>query len=243
VSNILIDRGLQMLLRVLEPEVMDTPDEAFDYNQMDHSEVNRLFVNDFLLALSSAAPSPPSNGLWRVFDAGTGTALIPIELVRRGLDAVVTASDLAEQMLIVAGQNVRAAAMDASIELVQRDCKRLPEAGATFDAVISNSIVHHIPEPRQIFVELWRVLKPGGLLFLRDLLRPDDVSAVEHLVMTYAGNANSHQQQMLRESLCAALTLAEVRAIVVELGLPPQVVQTTSDRHWTVRACKDAVGR
>ena len=37
-----------ILHRVLEPEVMDTPDEARDYNEMDHSEVNRLFVDDLL---------------------------------------------------------------------------------------------------------------------------------------------------------------------------------------------------
>ena len=37
-----------MLTRVLEPEVMDTIAEAEDYNAMDHSHVNRLFVDDFL---------------------------------------------------------------------------------------------------------------------------------------------------------------------------------------------------
>ena len=33
-----------MLPRVLEPEVMDTAEEARDYDTMDHSEVNRRFV-------------------------------------------------------------------------------------------------------------------------------------------------------------------------------------------------------
>jgi hypothetical protein len=37
-----------MLPRVLEPEVMDTPEEARDYDAMDHSAVNRVFVADFL---------------------------------------------------------------------------------------------------------------------------------------------------------------------------------------------------
>ena len=36
------------LKRVLEPEVMDTPEEARDYDGMDHSEVNQLFVDDLL---------------------------------------------------------------------------------------------------------------------------------------------------------------------------------------------------
>ena len=37
-----------MLERVLEPEVMDTPAEARDYDAMDHAEVNRLFVDDLV---------------------------------------------------------------------------------------------------------------------------------------------------------------------------------------------------
>lgn len=35
-----------MLPRVLEPEVMDTVEEAVDYDAMDHGEVNRVFVED-----------------------------------------------------------------------------------------------------------------------------------------------------------------------------------------------------
>ena len=41
------------LRRVLEPEVMDSPEEAGDYDSMDHGDVNRLFVSD-LLAVRAA---------------------------------------------------------------------------------------------------------------------------------------------------------------------------------------------
>ena len=47
-----------MLPRVLEPEVMDTVAEAVDYNSMDHSEVNRLFVDNFLDALKTCGLFP-----------------------------------------------------------------------------------------------------------------------------------------------------------------------------------------
>ena len=36
------------LERVLEPEVMESHQEAVDYDAMDHSEVNRIFVDDLL---------------------------------------------------------------------------------------------------------------------------------------------------------------------------------------------------
>ena len=225
-----------MLPRILEPEVMDTVAEAIDYNSMDHSHVNRVFVNDLLASLATV-PQPPTE-TWQIFDAGTGTALIPLELMSRGVKAVIMASDLAEQMLIVARDNVRAAGLSDSIRLVLTDCKDLPDTDATYHIVMSNSIVHHIPEPLEVLAELWRVLKPNGLLFVRDLMRPDDLPTLDHLVETYAGEANAHQQQMFRESLHAALTVSEVSGLLEKVGLPHEAVRATSDRHWTIVARK-----
>ena len=225
-----------MLARVLEPEMMDTVTEAVDYNGMDHSHVNRVFVDDLLVASASVPRS--SGGTWHVFDAGTGTALIPLELMRRGIPVLVTASDLAEQMLIVGRNNVAAAGLTDAIRLVRSDCKRLPDADATYDIVMSNSIVHHIPEPSLVLAELWRVLKPGGLLFVRDLMRPVDLMTLDQLVQTYAGEANAHQQQMFRESLHAALTMPEVSDLLKTAGIPRDAVHATSDRHWTIDAFK-----
>jgi ubiquinone/menaquinone biosynthesis C-methylase UbiE len=203
---------------------------------MDHSTVNRLFVDDLLAALPTAAQ--PQDGLWNMFDAGTGTALIPLELLRRGIRAVVTASDLAEQMLVVARANVDAAGFSNSIRLVRADCKRLADQSAAYDVVMSNSIVHHIPEPADVLAELWRVLKPGGLLFVRDLMRPDDEATLDHLVTTYAGTANDHQQQMFRDSLHAALNLEEIRHLLSRIGVVADAVRATSDRHWTISVCR-----
>jgi ubiquinone/menaquinone biosynthesis C-methylase UbiE len=98
---------------------------------------------------------------------------------------------------------------------------------------MSNSIVHHIPEPRFVLAEMVRVCRHGGVLFVRDLLRPEDDAAVTRLVATYAGDANAHQQKMFDDSLRAALTLQEIRDMVVSLGFAAETVRQTSDRHWT----------
>ena len=79
---------------------MDTPEEAVDYDSMDHSEVNRVFVDDLLAALRTP-DSSEKPGFLSVLDVGTGTALIPIELCRRPVECHVTAIDLAQEMLNV----------------------------------------------------------------------------------------------------------------------------------------------
>src|SRR5262245_7979990 len=220
-----------MLSRKLEPEVMDTEAEAVDYDRMDHAAVNRLFADDFLLL---APDRLPGKAVRRVLDVGTGTAQIPIEISPRRNDLRITAIDLAGHMLQMAQRNVISAGLTAQIKLEQVDAKGLPYADGDFDAVISNSIIHHIPEPRVAFREMVRVLRPGGTLFVRDLLRPPDRPTLEQLVAAYAGDANDHQRQMFGDSLHAALSLEEVRALLAGAGLPAAWAKQTSDRHWTV---------
>jgi ubiquinone/menaquinone biosynthesis C-methylase UbiE len=216
------------LPRILEPEVMDTPEEARDYDAMDHGEVNRIFVADFL---AHYGPTDESAQPGLILDLGAGTAQIPIELCRRNADAQVVAVDLAEHMLALGEANVRRAGLSDRIRLEKIDAKKLPYADRSFAAVISNSIVHHIPEPERVLAEVVRVA--AGVIFFRDLLRPDSAEALHLLVQAYAGDANAHQQKMFADSLHAALTLDEVRALVERLNLAPADVRQTSDRHWT----------
>ena len=221
-----------MLPRVLEPEVMDTIEEAVDYDSMDHSTVNRKFVDE-LLAAAERLGFNETQAL-RVLDVGTGTALIPIEFCRRPLNTTIIAIDLAVEMLKLAEINVNNAGLADRIQLVRADSKSLDDGDGSYDWVISNSIVHHIPEPRMAMSEMLRVIRPGGLLFVRDLARPASNDAVEHLVQTYAGDENENQQQLFRQSLHAALTVEEVRDLMAEFGWSEECVAMTSDRHWTI---------
>lgn len=263
-----------MLQRILETEVMDTASEAEDYDAMDHTEVNRVFVDDFCRALraagfrlepesassvplapETAAPTVPAavsagpsgvsgpgggTDVIRVADVGTGPAQIPIALCRRVANVHVDALDLARHMLRIAQCNVDRAALGHRIRLLREDAKRLNLDDASYDAVMSNSIVHHIPDPLVALKEMVRIVRPGGVLFVRDLLRPATEAELQALVATYAAQANAHQRQMFRDSLHAALTVAEMRSLAERCGLPAHCVRQTSDRHWTLCARRPA---
>jgi len=213
-----------MLPRVLEPEAMDTPEEAVDYDAMDHGGANRAFVDDLLAAGLEA-------GL--AVDLGTGTAQIPIELCRRRGDVRVLAGDRAGHMLAVARRNVDAAGLGGRIELAQVDAKRLPYAAGQFRTVFSNSLLHHLANPAAALREIWRVLAPGGLAFVRDLFRPADEVTLRRLVDRYTVGENAHQRAMFEDSLRASLSVDEIAQLAADLGVNPARVQATSDRHWT----------
>lgn len=219
------------LTRILEPEIMDSPQDALEYDSMDHGEVNRRFVDDLLDATTQ---------LGDVLDLGTGTAQIPIELVRRGAACRVMALDAAVSMLELARYNIEVAGCITQIQLTHGDGKQLGFPDEMFDTVMSNSIVHHIPEPSMVFHEAVRVTKAGGTLFFRDLLRPASKMELDQLVSLYAGSASDYQRQLFAASLHAALSLEEVREMIVGLGFAADSVRATSDRHWTWSAQKIA---
>jgi len=130
-----------MLHRVLEPEAMDTPEDARDYDAMDHSAVNARFVADFL-----AAHGRCQGG--EILDVGTGTARIAIALCQSDPTARVLGIDLAEAMLERARRKRGRRRPDqAAVACLQGDAKALAWPDGRFEAVMSNTIVHHIPDP------------------------------------------------------------------------------------------------
>ena len=225
-----------MLSRILEPEVMDTTNEALTYDAMDHEEVNRAFAADLLTCLpAAAAPAePPDTPRWlNLLDLGTGTARIPILLCQLRADLRIWATDLSAAMLAVARNNIELDQPDDRVRLDRADAKQLDYNDGMFDAVFSNSLVHHLPAPGAMFGEVLRVTRAGGRIFVRDLARPASAARVQELVGQYAADESPQGQQLLAASLHAALTLEEVRQLVQQEGGDPEAVTLTSDRHWT----------
>ena len=221
-----------MLPRILEPEVMDTVEDAIDYDSMDHSEVNRRFVDDWVAACQHRGIDPAR--LRDMLDVGTGTARIPIEFCQRFPQLQVDAIDLAFEMLKLGALNVERAGLRGRIDLGVVDAKRIKFHDRAFETVVSNSIIHHIPEPFDSLTEMVRVLAPGGLLFVRDLMRSESAAEIERIVETYAGDSSPRQRQLFRQSLHAALTVDEVADMLEKVRLPGDWVEATSDRHWTI---------
>ncbi|MFV1964487.1 MAG: class I SAM-dependent methyltransferase [Pirellulaceae bacterium] len=212
------------LPRINEPEVMQTLAEAQEYDAIDHSETNRSFVEDLL-----ATGKMKSD----VLDLGTGTALIPIELCQRHEDCRIMAVDLSTSMLDLARYNIEIAGLIDRIMLDYADAKELPHADEYFDVVICNGMLHHFADPLVVLRQAVRVARSDGLLFFRDLRRPNNEDELTRLLDEYAGEATERQRNLFADSLRAALTLDEMRELVQPSGFDAETVQTTSDRHWT----------
>src|SRR5881628_2140943 len=105
----------------------------------------------------------------RVLDLGSGAgtdSLVAAQMV--GDQGHVTGIDMTPEMLAKA----RAAATEmgaSNVEFVEGEAERLPFPDGSFDVVISNGVIDLIPDKDAVFVELYRVLTPGGRIQIADV--------------------------------------------------------------------------
>ncbi|MFA7237131.1 MAG: class I SAM-dependent methyltransferase [Phycisphaeraceae bacterium] len=219
--------------RRLEPEVMADPAEAAEYDAADFSIPNAAFI-ERLVELGAGGV---------MLDVGTGNGLIPPLVAQRIPRSRILGVDLSQAMLDVAERHRRESREQHRITFQPADAAALPFDDGAFDAVFSNTILHHLPTPRaeQMLVECWRVLRTGGVLLIRDLFRPRDEDEVESLVELHAGDQSPHARQLFRQSLQAAFTPDELRKMIGDLKIPAQVVIDT-DRHASIQTSQKTSG-
>jgi ubiquinone/menaquinone biosynthesis C-methylase UbiE len=216
------------LSRVLESEEMAGAEEAAEYDRMDFSATDDAFAQR-----ASELASP---GGW-IVDIGCGNAKIPLAIAALVPASPVCAVEMSSQMLAVAVRNRAKVSEPARrVTFVRGDAKNLPVAGKSIGLVVSNSLIHHIPDPRFVFHEIARIVKIAEKprILIRDLLRPESEAALSSLAEKYSAGWSSSQRRLYEDSLHAALALEEVREYAAGAGLRGVRVQQITDRHWSL---------
>jgi tRNA (cmo5U34)-methyltransferase len=125
-----------------------------------------------LIAEAAAATTP---GARAVLDVGCGAGNYTLKLLQRlpGLDATLV--DLSRPMLDRAAQRVGAVGAGAGkVTLLQGDIRELPLPDAAFDVILAAAVLHHLREDAEweaVFVKFHRCLRPGGSVWVSDLVR------------------------------------------------------------------------
>ncbi len=160
-----------LLPRKPEPEVMDDSEEAEVYAsaaaQKHLDSIDDSLVRQFL-QIWRAVGSPSG----RLIDIGCGPGAIALKIARHAPKLSVAGADRSAAMIRLAHQALEQLAPPRTAFFLQADGNRLPFADASFDFVLSNSVLHHLAEPDAFFREMARITKPGGAILLRDLRRP-----------------------------------------------------------------------
>ena len=100
----------------------------------------------------------------RILELGCGRGDLWVENRDRiPQDWGITLSDLSPGMIEKAGSSLKGCEIPFDYEVI--DAQSIPYPEATFDGVIANHMLYHVPDRAKGIAEIHRVLKPGGLLF------------------------------------------------------------------------------
>ncbi|KAF5032409.1 Arsenite methyltransferase [anaerobic digester metagenome] len=123
-----------------------------------------------------------------VLDLGSGAGFDAFLAARQVGDAGrVIGVDMTPAMLDRARTNAREGGYD-NVEFRLGEIEHLPVADRSVDVVISNCVINLSPEKGQVFLEAFRVLRPGGRLLISDMVMVGDLpERVRTSVSAYIG--------------------------------------------------------
>jgi len=211
-----------------EPELMDSEAQTRAYAEADFDESNSLFTEKF----REYFDHPLQTGA--MADLGCGPGEISIRMAIQYPGWTVIGLDAGSNMLKLARERLAAEQLDGRVRFQQSYLPDPSLPAASFDALISNSLLHHLPQPRVLWQSIVHLARPGAVIQVMDLLRPDTESEAQRLVDTYSADAPDVLREDFYNSLVAAYTPFEVSEQLLAAGLDRLKIEIPSDRHWIV---------
>lgn len=215
--------------RTLEPELMTDDNQARAYADADFDAPNSNFVRLF----QEKFASHPINGVF--LDLGCGTADVTMRLARAYPNSKFYAVDGSAAMLKYAHEGLsRHNELINRITLIEGYIPGASIPKQPYAVVVSNSLLHHLPDPQALWQTIKQYAHPGTLVFVADLFRPVNQTEAHRIVETYSGNEPEVLKRDFYNSLLAAFTPHEVQGQLQQAGISYLQVRAISDRHLLI---------
>jgi SAM-dependent methyltransferase len=140
-----------------------------DHPRMLDQEFRTRKARKILAVLREALPGRDLASL-RVLDVGASAGIIVGELGR--VFGEVVGIDIDEGGI----ERGRRFLTGPNQELRVGDAMNIPYGDETFDVVVLNHVYEHIPDAGRAFDEVWRILRPGGIVYVAS---PNRLAAIE----------------------------------------------------------------
>lgn len=211
-----------------EPELMDDPVQAAAYAHADFSEPHGLFIRTFQEVFQAV----PITG--DVLDLGCGPADISVRFAKAFPECHIYGVDGAPAMLREGRTLIRRAGLERRIELLYGVIPEMDLPQRSYQAIISNSLLHHLHDPVVLWKWIRRYCSAHTLIFIMDLMRPDSIPITVELVNTYCGKEPEILKRDFYKSLCAAFLPEEVNRQLEKAGWRGLTIKQISDRHMII---------
>lgn len=214
--------------RTPEPELMTEDEQASAYAQADFAEPHENFVTLF----KQTFPGITMQG--SVLDLGCGPADVSIRFANHFPECSITGIDGSQAMLNYGVEAVKLADLEQRIQLLNVHLPFQQPPLESYQAIISNSLLHHLKNPMDLWQTVTNLGSAGTCIFVMDLMRPRSEQAARDLVETYASDEPEILQRDFYYSLLSSYTIDEVEDQLYKMGLIQFNVRPVSDRHMII---------
>lgn len=212
--------------RTPEPELMTAAGQVAAYAGADFSAPH----DQFIALLRERLPGLPAKGLGA--DLGCGPCDISVRFARAYESWTIDAVDGSQAMLDAAAPLLERARLSSRITRHRLLLPCDPFTLRRYDLVFSNSLLHHLADPSVLWATVKSWTRPGGAVFVMDLLRPASRDDARKLVDEHAAGEPDVLRTDFYNSLLAAYRPDEVRSQLLGAGLGNVALEVVSDRHW-----------
>jgi tRNA (cmo5U34)-methyltransferase len=150
-------------------ERFDNSVERFSNSESGNTAQMDSVMSMALIAEAAALATPHAKS---VLDVGCGGGNYVLKLLEYSPALDVTLLDLSQPMLERARNRVQQAGAGI-ITLMQGDIREVDIGQEQFDVVVASAVLHHLREEAEweaVFAKLYQALKPGGSLWIYDLV-------------------------------------------------------------------------
>ncbi len=214
--------------RIPEDELMLGEEQARAYAEGDFEEPHGRFIESF----GECFPSDSIEGY--VLDLGCGPADISFRFAERYSRCRIHGVDGSRAMLQFGRQGIRRNRLEQRIELIERRLPTHELPRSEYDVVISNSLLHHLKDPRVLWDAIGQFAGPAAPVFVMDLMRPESEARARELTQLYAADEPKILRHDFYRSLLAAYQEEEVGVQLEQSGLAHFAVEVVSDWHLVV---------
>ena len=172
-----------------------------------------------LIAEAAASVTPHARSL---LDVGCGAGNYALRVLRELPDLDVDLLDLSRPMLDRAAARVGAATAGA-VRTLQGDVRDLDLGDACYDLVVTGAALHHLrteAEWEAVFAALHRALRPGGSVWLSDLVTHDTEAVQALMWRRYGAYLTDLKDEAFRDHVFAYVQREDTpRSLVYQLDL------------------------
>lgn len=219
--------------RLPEPELMNDPVQVQAYSNADFEAAHQQVVENF----THIFPNEPL--LETFLDLGCGSGDVTVRFAHQFPDSKIDAVDGAEEMLKQAAKLITQELLTERITLHHQQLPNCTFENNDYDAIISNSLLHHLHVPQHLWSLIKQVTtsennKTDTAVYVCDLFRPETEQHARDVVDQYASKEPEILRKDFYNSLLAAFTPSEVRTQIDNAGLDSMNIDIISDRHMLI---------